>query len=78
MRYGMPLKFFKDSKSKYYIFLSDKGIVDYDCDYSDNKSFCELIYKFILYETHDEEYAKKILKILAKKLGIDSELKPEI
>ena len=33
----------------------------------DNKSFCELMGKFVKLQTNDEEYAFKIVKILAKK-----------
>jgi len=80
MRWGYPLKYFKSGETKSYVYQSsikDGKIEDYDDKYEDNRSFCELISVFVEYETNDPEYTFKIVKILAKKLGIDGQLRKE-
>lgn len=76
MRIGYPLQWFKEGTTKSYVYSSYDGYVeDYDDRYEDDKSFCELIYSIVLNETDDEKYAEKILRTLAKKLGIDKDLR---
>lgn len=79
MRMGYYLKYFKTGKTKSYIFgtkYKKKSYVeDYDDKYGDNKSFCELIGGFVRNATENEEYAWKIVKILAKKLKVDKDLR---
>jgi len=75
-RWGYPLEWFKTGESKSYVFCHVDGFVeDYNDTYDDDKSFCELIYRIVLCETEDKKYAEKILRVLAKKLGIEDELK---
>ena len=81
MRCGWAFKYFKEGFTKEYVFLSAPGkegekdfIEDYNSKYEDNKSFCELIGEFVERITKDEEYAFKIVKILAKKLKCDKDL----
>ena len=80
-RYGYPLHYFKTGKSESYVFLhcgyngdSEPFMEDYKDKYNDDKSFVELIGNIIEHET-TSEYALKIVNVLSKKLGIDSELK---
>jgi hypothetical protein len=80
MRYGYPLRYFKTGKSKSYVFVSGRKygpdyVSDYNDEYKDNRSFCELIGKIILHETKDEDYAWKMVRVLAKKLGIQKQLR---
>ena len=82
MRWGYPLKYFKNGVSAYYIFLSaghekdEKDFMeDYDEDYKDDKSLVELIGTFIERETGDPKYAWKMVQVLSKKLGIEKDLR---
>ena len=79
MRCGYPLRYFKKGETEYYVFPGEyKGkeyIEDYSSDYKDDKSFAELIGNFVKSATGNEEYAFKIVKVLAKKLGIENELR---
>lgn len=79
MRCGYPLRYFRKGETEFYVFPSEfKGkeyIEDYDSDYKDDKSFAELIGNFVKSATGNEEYAFKIVKLLAKKLGIENELR---
>ena len=78
MRWGYPLTYFKKGESSSYVYSSsikDGKIEDYDDAYENNESFVELIGTFIRRETGDEEYAWKIVRILAKKLGIEDNLR---
>ena len=79
MRCGYPLRYFKKGETEYYVFPGEyKGkeyIEDYSSDYKDDKSFAELIGNFVKSATGNEEYAFKIVKVLAKKLGIEKELR---
>jgi hypothetical protein len=75
MRCGYPLTYFKTGESNYYVFFHCDGYVeDYKATYDDNKSFIELVGSIIERET-TPEYAWKIVKILAKKLGLEKELR---
>jgi hypothetical protein len=80
-RWGYPLEYFKTGNSHSYVYLhcSDEErmedyIEDYDDKYKDNKSLVELIGIFIARETGDEKYAWKMVKVLAKKLGVEKDL----
>ena len=53
----------------------DDEIEDYDDTYGDNRSLIELIGTFIRRATDDEKYAWKMVQVLAKKLGVESELR---
>lgn len=80
MRLGYILKYFKNGKTESYVYPTsdEKGnevIEDYGDDYKNNKSFCELIGNLIRRATGNEKYAWKIVKILAKKLKIDKDLR---
>lgn len=79
MRCGSPLRYFKTGETEYYVFPGEyKGkeyIEDYDSDYKDDKSFAELIGNFVKSATGNEEYAFKIVKVLAKKFCIEKELR---
>lgn len=79
MRCGYPLKYFRTGKTSYYIFPTDYKeqyyIEDYDTDYSDNKSFVELMARFVEIATENKGYAFKMAKILAKKLGIEKKMR---
>ena len=78
MKFGYPLMWFNTGETKSYVYQStDNCTVDYDDKYEDDKSFCELVYTFVLHETEDKKYAEKILRTLAKKLGVDKELRKE-
>lgn len=75
IRIGHPLKYFKGN-SKDYVYPSTDGYVeDYNSDYEDNVTFCELIEKFVFRSTGDKSYSLKIMKILAKKLKIENKLR---
>lgn len=84
IRPAHPLRYFDDI-SKEYVFLSvgnyDSGLTtdmndnkefveDYNTDYSHLPSFIELIGNIVERETHDKEYAFKIVSVLAKKLDV--------
>jgi len=78
-RWGSPLDYFKTGESKSYVYLhggedNNDFIEDYDDEYKDNKSLVELLGVFIVRETGDEKYAWKMVKILAKKLGVEKDL----
>ena len=81
MRVGYPLKYFKKGITESYVFSAqanlkgDVYIEDYGDEYKDNKSFIELIGTFVRNATQNEEYAWKIVKILAKKLKVDKDLR---
>lgn len=77
MRYGYPLKYFKNGASESYVYdsSSTNAIEDYGDKYNDNRSFCELIGTFIRRATDDEKYTWKMVKILAKKLGVEDDLR---
>lgn len=75
IRAGHPLRYFKGD-SKNYVYPSTGGYVeDYNSDYENNATFCELIEKFVYRATCDKKYSLKIMKILAKKLKIESKLR---
>ena len=75
-RYGYPLKYFKTGVSDNYVFSHVDGYIeDYGSDYKDDKSLVELIGDIIERETGNEDYAWKIVKVLAKKLKIDKDLR---
>jgi hypothetical protein len=74
MRAGSPLWYFSKGESDWYIFPTDDGVEDYDADYQNNKSFCELMGNIVLRESKDEKYALKIVRILARKLGCSEDL----
>lgn len=74
MRIGHPLKYFK-GESKAYVYPSAEGYVeDYNSDYKDNATFCELIEEFVYRATGDKKYSLRIMKILAKKLDVEKDL----
>jgi hypothetical protein len=76
MRYGYPLTYFKTGESSYYVFAHCDGFVeDYKTKYEDDKSLIELIGNFIERETGDEKYALKMVKVLAKKFGVEKDLR---
>lgn len=79
MRMGYHLKYFKTGKTSSYVFPTEyknkNYVEDYGDKYKDNKSFIELIGTFVRNETENEEYAWKIVKILAKKLKVDKDLR---
>jgi len=83
LRYGHPLEYFRNGVSNLYVYLhcgdSEYGIKDfvedYGDDYKDDKSFIELIGRFIAHETGDEKYAWKMVTVLAKKLGVEKDLR---
>lgn len=80
MRPGHPLKYFKSGTTDSYVYpssIKDVGVEDYSDSYEDNKSFCELIGNFVRRSTGDEEFAWKIVQILAEKLGIEDDLREE-
>jgi hypothetical protein len=82
-RWGYPLEYFKTGDSKSYVFVHcgdlenniKDYVEDYDDEYKDNKSLIELIGRFIVHETKDEKYAWKMVKILAKKLRVEKDLR---
>ena len=73
IRCAWPLRYFR-GRSTLYVYGSTRGIEDYDTDYSDNESFCELIGVFVREATGDEKYAEKMIRVLAKKVGIERRL----
>jgi len=77
MRNGWVSRYFKHSETKSYVFPSapDNKIEDYDDKYEDDKSFIELLARFVELQTKDKDYVWKIVKILAKKLGVEKELR---
>ncbi|MBE3114813.1 MAG: hypothetical protein IMZ59_04760 [Actinobacteria bacterium] len=80
MRWGYPLEYFKTGKSAYYVFLhcgegNEDYMEDYGETYKDDKSLIELIGRIIYHETKDEKYTWKMVKILAKKLGVEDDLR---
>lgn len=75
-RIGYDLEYFKTGKSKSYVFAHVEGFVqDYNDKYDDTKSLLDLIGRFIECETRDKRYAKKIVRVLAKKLNLEKELR---
>mgnify|MGYP001767709757 CR=1 FL=1 len=76
IRCAWPLRYFK-GRSTLYVYGSSDGIEDYDTDYSDNESFCELMGNFVESATGDARYAEKMVRILAKKIGIENRLLPK-
>jgi hypothetical protein len=76
MRWGYPLEYFKTGESKSYVFCHvDNYVEDYNDKYDDNKSLIELLGTIIYAETKDQKYAWKVVKILAKKLGVEKDLR---
>lgn len=73
-RSGYPLKYFKGF-SDYYVYLSEEGMVDQEEKYEDTRGLVDLIGTIIERETSDRRYAWKIVRILAKKLGIEKDLR---
>jgi len=77
-RWGYKLSYFKNGKSENYVYCHCDGYVeDYGSKYKDNKSLIELLGTIIEQETQDPKYAWKMVKILAKKLGVDKDLRKE-
>lgn len=70
---GWPLRYFK-GETQSYVFSDGEHIHDYEDVYSDNDSFCELMATFVKDATGSEEYAEKMLRVLANKLGIENHL----
>lgn len=75
MRYGHTFRFFKTGETKYYVFLSPKGMIDCGEDYNDDKSTVELIGRIILHETKDIDYTWKIVQMLALRFGVSDDLR---
>lgn len=76
MRFGYKHRWFKTGKSDLYVFPHVDGFVeDYGADYKDDRSLIELIGTIIWRETENERYANKIVKVLAKKLGLEKDLR---
>lgn len=63
------------SISEYYVWSDGKKINDYSASYSHNPSFCQLIGDIVASETNDPDYAAKITRILATKLGCAEKLR---
>jgi hypothetical protein len=84
IRMGHPLEYFK-ANSSLYVFVSadskkkdgtyNTHVEDYGASYIDNCSLITLIGRIIERETDDKEYALKMVKILAKKLGVENKLR---
>ena len=77
LRYGYPLKYFKGFSDSYVYLHNDGYIEDHNDKYQDTVSFADLMGVIILRETGDKKYAWKMVKILAKKLGIEDKLRDE-
>ena len=76
MRMGCPLKYFKGESKSYVYYDVGNFVEDYNDRYTENASFCELIGTLVSRATHnDEKYARKIMKILAKKLRVSRKLR---
>jgi len=81
MRPVSPLDWFYGI-TKSYVIGTDKPnsedikIEDWGDKYEDDISFVELIGTFIERECGDSEYADKVVRVLSKKLGCDSLLRP--
>jgi hypothetical protein len=73
IRYGWPLKYFKDTSHEY-VFVgvtgNDNKIEDYGSKYEHKPSMIELMAGFILICTASEEYTWKMVKIMAKDCGV--------
>jgi hypothetical protein len=74
MRCGWPLYHF-DAESTEYVWSDGESVTDYGSPYRDNCSFVQLIHNMVERETGDEEYADKILVVLAEKLGVADKLR---
>jgi len=74
-RYNHPLDWF-DGFSKSYVYHNGEGIVDYGDEYNDTVSLIDLIGDIIERETGDKQYATKIVRVLAKKMGVENNLRP--
>lgn len=77
IRAGHELEWFKDTSHEYVFLCADEkeGVEDYNSGYSHNPSLCELIGHFILRQTGDEQYADKMVRILAERLGCADKLR---
>ena len=79
MRYNWPMKFFKGTMNEYVFVSSDSEgkpyVVDYDSKYSDNTQLIELIGRIIYQETRDNDFAWKLVRILAERLGVNGKLR---
>ena len=81
MRMNYPLRYFKGNSKSYVFHCSHHKrkkydfVEDYNDQYKDNASFCELIGNIVMRETSDEKYSEKIIKILAKKLRVEYKLR---
>lgn len=83
IRYGHPLRFFKDTKSNMYVYgMEDRiyGIGDINED-TNNENLIELIGKFIDRIEFDFKYENRyatyhIVQELAIRLGIEDKLRP--
>lgn len=88
IRNGTILKYFK-GKSKNYVFQSvtdcdceEKSdckhsyVHDYSSEYKDKEILAELLLIFIKRVTKDEEYVKKMSKVLAREIGAELRQKP--
>lgn len=64
------------SISNLYIYNSGYGMEDCHATYDHNPSLIELIGNIIERETDDPKYARKIIEILAHKLGCSDKLRP--
>ncbi len=75
-RYGSPLQWFRSGQSSFYVFVHVDGYVeDYDADFAeDPQAFLDMIGTIIFDETEDEVWTKKVLKILARMIGLEQEL----
>ena len=78
IRAGHDLHWFKGVSTEYVFDAVDGGVEDYDSEYNDNASFCELIGLIVLKLSRDKQYADKIVRVLAKKLGIEHELRKKV
>ncbi|MEK6963924.1 MAG: hypothetical protein AABX70_05840 [Nanoarchaeota archaeon] len=82
VRFNEPLRYFKGSSASYVFTsggkLTKKGwerdettyTEDYDDHYNDDKTFADLLCRYVAIVTQDEKYTWKIAGTLAKKLKI--------
>jgi hypothetical protein len=73
LRHGTPLSWFL-GESKAYVYMGER-IVDYSNDYEDLPTLIELVGTFIERECNDKEFATKIVRLLAEKLGVAGRLR---
>jgi len=74
MRCGWAMKYFRKCRTYEYVFPTGNEkkswVEDYGSQYTHKPSLIELIGNFIATETGSEEYAWKMVRILAKDYGI--------